>query len=159
MNSTVNCTSNLTYLPSPVYKLWAISASQLYGFTRYVCSWKDLLLTPWNEDDCDYIIDLTTAALVLELTTIRSALEWFVLPFPAQHKWDQPSRARLRPAPRVWVVNFYSTTKTKQCTTINPATIMTMSHHAEKPWLTTPLWWKRPQIQCQNNRSVWRHNI
>ena len=28
------------------------------------------------------------------------------------------------------VVNFYSTTKTKQYTTINPATIMTMSRHA-----------------------------
>ena len=26
-------------------------------------------------------------------------------------------------------------------TTINPATIMTMSRHAETPWLTTSLWW------------------
>ena len=43
------------------------------------------------------------------------------------------------------VVNFYSTTKTKQYTTINLATIMTMSRHAETPWLATPLWWwKRP---------------
>ena len=49
--------------------------------------------------------------------------------------------AQTTSAQTVWVVNFYSTTKTKQCTTINPATIMTMSHHAETPWLTTSLWW------------------
>ena len=48
-------------------------------------------------------------------------------------------------AQTVWVVYFYSTTKTKQHTTIDPATIMTMGRHAETPWLATPLWWwKRP---------------
>ena len=48
--------------------------------------------------------------------------------------------AQTTPAQTVWVVNFYSTTKTKQYTTINPATIMTMSRHAETTWLTMPLW-------------------
>ena len=53
----------------------------------------------------------------------------------------------------------HSNTKTKQYTPIHPATIMKMSRHAETPWLATPLWWwKRPYIQCQNNRPVWRHN-
>ena len=53
--------------------------------------------------------------------------------------------AQTTTAQTVWVVNFYSTTKTKQYTTINRATIMTMSRHAETPWLATPLWWwKRP---------------
>ena len=48
--------------------------------------------------------------------------------------------AQTTPAQTVWVVNFYSTTKTKQNTTINPATIMTISAMP-----TTPLWWwKRP---------------
>ena len=48
-------------------------------------------------------------------------------------------------AQTVWVVNFYSTTKTKQYTMINPAMIMTMSRHAETPWLTMSLWrWKLP---------------
>ena len=46
---------------------------------------------------------------------IRSALEWFVLPLPAQHEWSRPSRSRLR------------------YTTINQATIVTMSRHAETP--------------------------
>ena len=49
--------------------------------------------------------------------------------------------AQTTTAQTVWVVNFYSTTKMKQYTTINPAKIMTMSHHAETPWLATPLWW------------------
>ena len=53
--------------------------------------------------------------------------------------------AQTTTAQTVWVVNFYSTMKTKQCTTINPAMIMTMSRHAKTPWLTTSSWWwKRP---------------
>ena len=50
------------------------------------------------------------------LTTIRSALEWFVLPLPAQHEWGRPSHSRLRPrrpAPRVLCREWQH--KTRQC--------------------------------------------
>ena len=72
----------------------------------------------------------THTYILQELTTIRSALEWFVLPLPAQHEWaghraaacgraGRPTSAvpgvaaQTTTAQTVWVVNFYSTTKTK----------------------------------------------
>ena len=84
---------------------------------------------------------------IWELTKIRSALEWYVLALQALRKWGRPSSghtglpqeccagvaAQTTKAEIVWVVNFYSTTKTKQYTIINPVTIMTMSQLAESP--------------------------
>ena len=73
-----------------------------------------------------------------------------MLPLPAQHEWAGRRAAACGRAGRptsavpgvaaptttaqtVWVVNLYSTTKTKQNTTINPATIMTMSAMLNRP--------------------------
>ena len=97
---------------------------------------------------------------------MRSALEWFVLPLPAQHEWagrcaaacgraGRPTNAvpgvaaQTTTAQTVWVVNFYSTTKTKQNTTINPATIMTMSAMLNRPG------WQR---HC-DDESVLRYSV
>ena len=46
------------------------------------------------------------------------------------HEWCAGVAAQTMAAQTVWVVNFYSTTKTKQYTTINAAT---MNRHAETP--------------------------
>ena len=60
---------------------------------------------------------------------------------PAQHELSRPSDHRhercagvaapTTTAQTVWVVNFYSTANTSQYTARNPATTVTMSHHAE----------------------------
>ena len=86
---------------------------------------------------------------------------------PGTARVGRPSRGRLRPrdgrptsavpgvaaqtttAQTVWVVNFYSTTKTKQKTTINPVTIMTMS-----AMLNCPGW----QRHC-DDESVHRYSV
>ena len=57
--------------------------------------------------------------------------------------------AQTTTAQTVWVVNFYSTTKTKQNTTINPATIMTMSAMLNRPG------WQR---HC-DDESVHRYSV
>ena len=51
-----------------------------------------------------------------ELTMIWPVVEWFVLPL------------RYSTLQTAWVVNFYSTTKTKQCPAINA---VTMNRNAE----------------------------
>ena len=72
---------------------------------------------------------------------------------PGRARVGRPSRGRLRPqtttAQTVWVVNFYSTTKKKQNTTINPATIMTMSAMLNRPG------WQR---HC-DDESVHRYSV
>ena len=87
----------------------------------------------------------------------RYGLRWSGLCCHSQHSTSavQGVAAQTTKAQTVQVVNFYSPTKTKQYTTINPATIMTMSRHAGTPWLITPLWWwKRPHERCVGGGST-----
>ena len=86
-----------------------------------------------------------------------------MLPLPAQHEWASRRAAACgRPmsavpgvaaqtttAQTVWVVNLYSTTKKKQNTTMNPATIMTM-----RAMLNRPGW----QRHC-DDESVHRYSV
>ena len=58
--------------------------------------------------------------------------------------------AQTTTAQTVWVVNFYSTTKTKQNTTINPATVMTMS-----AMLNRPGWQRHCDDESVHRYSVW----
>ena len=90
-----------------------------------------------------------------------------MLPLPAQHEWagrraaacgraGRPTSAvpgvaaQTTTAQTVWVVNFYSITKTKQNTTINPATVMTMS-----AMLNRPGWQRHCDDESVHRYSVW----
>ena len=74
---------------------------------------------------------------------------------PARGRAGRPTSAvpgvaaQTTTAQTVWVVNFYSTTKTKQNTTINPATVMTMSAMLNRPG------WQR---HC-DDESVHRYSV
>ena len=87
----------------------------------------------------------------------RYGLRWSGLCCHSRHSTSGPAVARpLAAAPAgpraqtVWVVNFYSTTKTKQNTTINPATIMTMS-----AMLNRPGWQRHCDDESVHRYSVW----
>ena len=97
----------------------------------------------WRTDMKSWLCERRSGYVTSYRNWPRYGLRWSGLCWHSRHSTSAVPgvAAQTMITQTIWVVNFYSTTKMKQCTTINPATIMTMSRHAETPWLTTSLWW------------------